>query len=378
MAGRFLDQRDGLPRRLGNAVPDRQQLQFLQALLCSDLAEGIIALQAWARTNASDTFDLGLERLLPIVYQRTTGDAALRLGIPSGPMSQDALAKLHRRTARSNLTCLHNGFRLLDLLDAAAVPFLVLKGAALTALIYESDWGARPFEDLDILIGRDDIDQAIAITRNAGYKSYDDVHFRHDSIAPHCAASYVDDSRSHVDIHWRLTEWQQDPGFEQRAFARSVQVSLAGRVVATLDRTDHLFHALFHGLSPNVVPPIRWVVDATHLIRSGEIDWHRLVAESKNARAGHQTSVGISWLSEHIDVDIPDTVVPLLRLNLSLTERALELGINNRALRAAVSVVIRYIARTRGRSLALRVLNFPLFAWNWAHLDGRTLRVRDR
>ncbi|OPY59384.1 MAG: hypothetical protein A4E55_00244 [Pelotomaculum sp. PtaU1.Bin035] len=80
---------------------------------------------------------------------------------------QDIKETMRRITAR-NLIIFSELKTVLDVLNKAAVPAIILKGLCLAEDYYPP--GVRPLSDLDLLIKREDIEKSVKIINNLGYK----------------------------------------------------------------------------------------------------------------------------------------------------------------------------------------------------------------
>jgi hypothetical protein len=98
------------------------------------------------------------------------------------------------------------------LLEADGIRVLPLKGPLLAADLH-GDTGLRATHDVDVLVGRDKFDRALAVLRGAGFRGGDDpvradglpdLHFtlRHSDLPP-------------VELHWRV-HW------DERAFSEGM------------------------------------------------------------------------------------------------------------------------------------------------------------
>ena len=102
----------------------------------------------------------------------------------------------------------------LDVLGAAGIPVILLKGAALCAAHYQ-DWSLRPLGDLDLLVPEEDAARALRVLQAAGYTlvlGHDELVER--TAGPDMAAlvAYHAQVTLHspgsptvvIDLHWHL------------------------------------------------------------------------------------------------------------------------------------------------------------------------------
>ena len=90
---------------------------------------------------------------------------------PARTRHPDASARLHalyRASGRHGLLCSATLLDVLDILHAAGVAALPLKGPVLAAALYP-DSALRPFSDLDILVRRPQVPAALQALARNGY-----------------------------------------------------------------------------------------------------------------------------------------------------------------------------------------------------------------
>ena len=128
----------------GGFWPTRHQELLLQACLL----QGKEALDAWCKwksTTDVDRLDIGSLRLMPLLYRNLQAH-----GVEDNLMNK--FKGVYRFTLYKNHMLLHNMANVLAGFYDTGIQAMVLKGVALTLLHYR-DYGLRPMEDLDVLIG---------------------------------------------------------------------------------------------------------------------------------------------------------------------------------------------------------------------------------
>jgi hypothetical protein len=73
-----------------------------------------------------------------------------------------------------------------------------------------------------------------------------------------------------------------------------------------------LLHTCVHGLQWSIVPPVRWVADACHLLRRAPIDWMRLVDHASERMLVLPLRDGLAYLRSAMQADVPDDVLDRL------------------------------------------------------------------
>lgn len=106
-------------------------------------------------------------RVLPLLWAHVRdGGALVPADVPAPVL--DALRGQARGEAARTLQLQFELDRALGALDGAGIPVVLLKGAALAGTVYP-DPGLRPMIDLDLLVGRDDVQRALEVVQPLGY-----------------------------------------------------------------------------------------------------------------------------------------------------------------------------------------------------------------
>ncbi|MEA2450419.1 MAG: hypothetical protein QOG63_2351 [Thermoleophilaceae bacterium] len=276
--------------------PD-QELLLRAALLPGEAAER--AWVQWREAHWDEQFDPGSFRLLPLVYRNlaTLGSDDAWLGRLKG---------IYRRAWFLNQSLLHWGAGVVGRLEAAGVPTLLLKGAGLSLAHYR-DLGVRPMDDLDVAVPLDRRRAAIDELLAAGLRA--ESPFTDEQLAYVHAEEFAGPDGRRLDLHWSVL-WR--PGADDGLWHESVPVELHGTATRTLSPTDHLFHACDHGVYWSPIHPLRWVADVHVILRSGAIDWERLVQRALDREATLSVEQALRYMHERFGADLPDGLLSRL------------------------------------------------------------------
>jgi hypothetical protein len=272
-------------------TPDQTLLLRACALEVPRAAE---AWAAWRSGHSLEDADHVAISLFPPIYRR--------LGALLGAVDENALKGAYRSAWLRNQVLLKGAVDALETLHRAGIRTLLLKGAGLAVASYR-DTGARPMEDVDILVPRADADRALTALVAAGWLT-EPRRLR----SEHAQAVY--DGAGHVlDLHWfSLAQSGSDDGF----WERSVEIEMHGMKTRALCPADQLLHVAAHGGEWGLIPPVRWMADAAAIDRSGSLDWEVFVAEAIARRMTVLLAAALEQLVGAVDLPVPTGVFALL------------------------------------------------------------------
>ena len=314
----FLDAEDDGIRRRGQSPTcwptEEQELLLRGALL--PVGEAADPFVQWRNLTNPDDIDEGSRRLYPLVYRNLR-----RAGVET--TFDIVMRHAYVQASARNQMLLRTLERVLGHLHGAEVPVLVLKGAALTVLHYR-DRGARPMNDLDVLVPRELIGRTLEVLRADGWGYSWPEHER--MIEPlrlrHGVTLQQGDDE--VDVHWHTLAVCMNPGLDTDLWDASVELVVGGQRARALGPADQLLHAFAHGLRYNEFPPLRWVADAHVVITSSgsELDWDRLLRLSTRHGLAAYTSQALTFLDRLFPTIVPPPVLAAARaLPISRRER---------------------------------------------------------
>ncbi|MBI4259880.1 MAG: nucleotidyltransferase family protein [Actinobacteria bacterium] len=216
------------------------------------------------------------------LVHRALSAAGGRVALPGDEMHR--LEAAYHAAVRDHLRTLGDLSAAGSALDAAGVPWLVVKGPVLAERYYGSP-GERAYGDVDLLVPRGAFPDAVDALEGAGMPVID----RNWRLLRAELRSQV-----HVelplgtlaDVHWHLVEPGRDP-FElpvEAMIERSRPVSLGGQEVLTLDPGDTLLHLALHAALSGGHRLV-WLKDVERAMASEPPDWDELVGRARAARA---------------------------------------------------------------------------------------------
>ena len=275
------------------------------------------ALDAWERwcglvpreqVTAADT------RLLATAYRplRALGADDPMLALAGGA---------YRRAWYLNQLLLRRAAAAVGELQSAGIEVLVLKGAALSLLHYR-DLGARPMDDIDVLVRPHELERAVAALRPSGWAVLATQGTARGPL--HYGTHIVDADDNEIDLHaYALMQSADDAAL----WDTRVALDLMGTEAAAPAAADQLVHVCAHGLRWDETPTVRWAADAMTILASAgpELDWNRVIARSRMWRLTVAMSEALNWLSAALQAPIPEWVSAALGAGPRLPfERAIQ------------------------------------------------------
>jgi len=261
--------RRGLRAGRTDHLSEEQRLLY-RAALSPDASVAREAWRLWLALGGEARHPMAA-RLLPLVSLNLTRGGAL---------PPEDLRRAYLRTLGANHDLLGATAVALRTLDAASIPTLVLKGAALVSLHYR-DLGARPMGDADLLVPGERANEAVEVLRAGGWKGRDAAYWRR--RGQH-AAPLKDPSGRVLDLHWHVTYEATFEEADAPFWASAIACEVAGARSLALGPADQLLHSVVHGMRWSPAPSPSWIADAVTVLRGGAVDAQRLVEQARRLK----------------------------------------------------------------------------------------------
>ena len=197
-----------------------------------------------------------------------------------------------------------------DVLDAAGVPWLVVKGPVLAEVVYPAS-GLRWYGDIDLVVPRERFADAVEALREAGGRIEDQNLIRvRTELAGQLNLSTPGGSA--LDLHWHVLFGFRDrarSGIEMEAvFARSVEVQLGDRAVRTFDPVDSLLHIAMHACSEGG-DRLVWLKDVDQVVRRLQPDWDDVIDRAREWRVAGAAGLMLGRAARTIGTPVPAGVL---------------------------------------------------------------------
>ncbi len=299
------------------SFPNKEETLTLKLILCKD-EEFLTMWEIWKSSVVFDDIDFATLRILPMVYTRL-----INLGI-----SDELAGKIkgaYRMAWAKNQKTLHSAADAIKLLMDAGIPVMVLKGIPLLVNYYK-DTGARFMGDADILVKPGDVKKSIELLRKNNWhyvdKAFESAHNSNTAGIMNVTkeTNFQDSNGNEIDVHWGLFHSTNRLGLLDQLFGnnhdhilafedlepRSLPISFAGTSCMMPSHEDSLIHVIAHGSVRNDHRAIRWVTDATAIIRNSSLDWDYLLQQTQKFSFVIEMQVALRYLKETYSVEIPD------------------------------------------------------------------------
>lgn len=280
-----------------------------ELLIRAAVLQGTPVLDAWrewrARTDF-DALDRASLRLVPQLYRNL-----LQHDVDDPLMGR--LKGLYRYAWSRSQLSLRATADVLTAFRGAGVETLLLKGAALAALHYR-DHGARPMDDVDVLVPWSQTAVATALLERRGWAPAvagpltRHIRYRH-------AVEFREPKGGKLDLHWNVLSECCGPEQDDACWRAAVPVEIGGTLTKALCAADQLLHVCVHGAKWNRLPPIRWIADALMVLRSAgdTLDWTRVVEQAARRQLVVTTERALAYLAARFEAAVPAGALARLR-----------------------------------------------------------------
>ena len=314
--------------------------------------------------------------LMPLLYRNL-----FILGPEAAPAPfVDNLRALAMANGYRNLSLTAELLRVISLLEANGVPAVAYKGPVLAAVAY-GDTALRQFSDLDLLVGRQDLEKVRAILLSAGFlPSYSFTKKQERAyLANTCELDFgLEDTRVYLDVHWRFAARFMGPGPDAGvALAGRRRVAVGGMSVPSLGPEETLLVLCLNGAF-HTWWKLSQICDVAELIEANESwDWPGLLERARARGMLRMLLLGVSLAAELLSAPVPPAVTSLAGQDPALTalrddvKRTLFTG---KVVWPSLAGEMRFQVRTldtqrdRLRYLWIRSMVPTVHDWQWLHL----------
>jgi hypothetical protein len=291
------------------AVHPELQLLLACARLVPDLEQvQSLAIQRidWTRLASVAEF----HGLTPLLLRNLK---SAEVAIPSD--TAKAMAEWDAATVRQNLYLTSELLRVHSALRERGIETVPLKGPAIASEIY-SDLGLRPFSDIDLLVRREQIQQAESAVSELGYAPEFSIpaHLREGWLAQQCELTFRRSGTIRLELHWDISPlyFALETGVEE-FWNRVSTVRVGDASLPNLSPADLLFTLIVHG-TRHAWSRVMWAVDVAEFLQRGPaIDWERFWQNAASRGAARMMATGLCLVQRAFGVSLPRDLASQLR-----------------------------------------------------------------
>lgn len=265
--------------------------------------------QAW-----DEILDMALRHgVAPLLHR------ALQSGGGLAELPEQVRARIEderRATALDNLRKLSQFRRIASALRERDIPVVALKGLHLAELVYR-DISLRPMSDLDILVPRSQIEQAVAVLQGLDYGFDEDISG---------AAGGMLDTKCNIglahreldvwlEVHWSLSEPPQRYAAVVEDIWRSAALGRLGDADALIMSPEFLLlHVCAHLACNHVfLFSLRALCDIAEIVRAHpELDWTVVIDHGRRHGWGRGVAAALRLAREHLGAAVPAEIIGAL------------------------------------------------------------------
>lgn len=244
--------------------------------------------------------------LLPLAYRRLNETAGAI--IPADEFQKLTLA--YEQNAARNLILTNELVQMTHALDENGIPSIAYKGPALAALAY-GDTALRRFVDLDLMVRRENVQQAAEVLATRGYHPVKNLTPDQQALLLQTQHNlqFVSNSRVAVELHWQVSSHLFASSVTAEELWNNLETTrVNGFPVRSFSIEDLLFSLTVHG-SRHLWERLAWIADVAHLLQvRPEVDWAALVARARTANAERMFLLGLHLASDLLQSQLPDMV----------------------------------------------------------------------
>jgi hypothetical protein len=295
------------------------------------------------------------------------------------PRLAAALKEAYRRAVLHDLRRRADLARVSAALDAAGIPFLVLKGPVLAATVYP-ERAARTMLDLDLLVAPEDLDRALQTMEAVGYRippQFAGVLFCAGDAPP---LRHDQPGGPTLELHTMLESLTDVPNALAVSAPRARRVEVGpGLVVAALEPGEHFLQVAVHmSKKPRFRGELRSLLDVALLMRHEALQWDAVLAESDARALGGWILLAATLAHELLGAPLPSELArrrPADELLVLAAEQLWRGRRSNVTPRLVLAITGLTPPPVHARSLQIRGPAPPELGSGWARAESAFRRV---
>jgi hypothetical protein len=210
----------------------------------------------------------------------------------------------------------HELSRVLQTLQNAGLPVIILKGAYLAEQVFEQP-GKRLMSDLDLLIQYKDLQPTVTALETLGYRPPVPISVRFETRVAQHLQPLIKRGALPIEIHWTLAV----PGSPQQfdipgLWLRAVPVKIAQAEALALAPEDLLLHLCYHTAYQHTFGyGLRGLTDIAYVMRrfAATFDWDEITRRARAAILAAPVYLAVRLAVELLGAPVPPLALETLR-----------------------------------------------------------------
>lgn len=301
------------PQHLSTACPEIEILLSCARASLKSADSGRIRFLVQRGINWQFLVQLALQhRVVPILYQRLS--SVCPESVPATMLDQ--LRDYFYSNTRRNLFLASELVKLVRLCGRHGFVVVPFKGPLLASLAY-GDLSLRTFDDLDILVAKDEVLNVRDLLLSQGY--LDRTHLTGEQelsyLRSGCAFTLErEDGSVTVDLHWQITPRVFPFPIElDGLWERLTAVSLGGSELLSLSLEDLALVLCVHG-AKHQWSRFEWICAFSNLVsRHTDIDWTRILDQARRLGVERMCLHGLLLTNELLGAPLPHEVATRIK-----------------------------------------------------------------
>ncbi len=241
-----------------------------------DLSDALLRIDDW-QAFANQLENHGLSVMLAELAKKHTINLPRNL-----ELQLKALSLRHQKVRVARHVVLAD---VIDIFEENSIEFALLKGAALSELVYDPPW-SRPMRDIDILVNPDKAQDAQKLLRSIGFSNEDfkaGYLFEHHHL-PNSTRTQ-DGFKISLEVHHDALSGDVDASIKLNNLEQNLTTfDLAGKQAHALGHTDMLKHLCHHTFEPADYIKLGSIIDMISYAKyfADQINWQDLKQKHPN------------------------------------------------------------------------------------------------
>ncbi len=229
-----------------------------------------------------------------------------------GERTATLLEQMRHKVRNDNMLLLARAEQALDLLKGVGVTPIVLKGLDLLHRLY-GRFDQRTIDDVDLLVGEDQLTVALAVLEKAGWRSPPEPQRTHYiRSSHHLPLQGPGPINVEFELHWNIAQEERYRIDGEGLIERSQPLDISGRAVLRLEDHDLVAHILVHHLSHYFDRRLKWLVDLQHIVAQPAFSWEMVVERIRQWGAVAASAISLLHMKKLMPDLIPARVLEML------------------------------------------------------------------